>query len=136
MKAGSGKSAIETRGLRKLYGDKVAVRNLSLTVPRGEIFGFLGPNGAGKSTSIRMLLGLAQPTSGEAMVLGRPAGDVAMRHRIGFLPENFRFYEWLTASELLHLHGRLSCGCTRIGKSSPSASTTARASICRPSISG
>ncbi|HTS75570.1 MAG TPA: ABC transporter ATP-binding protein [Bryobacteraceae bacterium] len=107
MKSEPGQAAIETRGLRKLYGDKVAVRNLSLTVPRGEIFGFLGPNGAGKSTSIRMLLGLAQPSSGEAMVLGRPSGDVATRRRIGFLPENFRFYEWLTASELLHLHGRL-----------------------------
>jgi ABC-2 type transport system ATP-binding protein len=100
--------AIETRGLRKVYGDKVAVRNLSLNVERGEIFGFLGPNGAGKSTSIRMLLGLTRPTSGEAIVLGRPAGDVETRRRIGFLPEDFRFYEWLTASELLDLHGRLS----------------------------
>ena len=95
--------------MRKVYGDKVAVRNLSLTVRRGEIFGFLGPNGAGKSTSIRMLLGLARPTSGEAFVMGRPAGDVAMRRQVGFLPEDFRFYEWLTASELLNLHGRL-CG--------------------------
>jgi ABC-2 type transport system ATP-binding protein len=101
--------AIETRGLRKLYGDKVAVKNLSLSVPRGEIFGFLGPNGAGKSTSIRMLLGLAKPSGGEAFVLGKPAGDVEIRRRIGFLPEDFRFYEWLTPSELLHLHGRL-CG--------------------------
>jgi ABC-2 type transport system ATP-binding protein len=55
-----------------------------------------------------MLLGLAQPTSGEAFVLDAPAGDVEVRHRIGFLPENFRFYEWLTPPELLHLHGRLS----------------------------
>ncbi|MGH9558809.1 MAG: ATP-binding cassette domain-containing protein [Bryobacteraceae bacterium] len=85
------------------------MRNLSLTVHRGEIFGFLGPNGAGKSTSIRMLLGLVAPTSGKAFVLGSPAGDVAVRRRIGFLPEDFRFYEWLTASELLRLHGRL-CG--------------------------
>jgi ABC-2 type transport system ATP-binding protein len=94
--------------LRKVFGDKVAVRDLSLEVPRGEIFGFLGPNGAGKSTSIKMLLGLAKPTSGEAFVLGKAAGDVEVRRRIGFLPENFRFYEWLTATELLHLHGRLS----------------------------
>lgn len=94
--------------MRKVYGDKVAVRNLSLSVQRGEIFGFLGPNGAGKSTSIRMLLGLTRPTSGEASVLGRPAGDVEIRRRIGFLPEDFRFYEWLTAGELLELHGRLS----------------------------
>ena len=95
--------------MRKVFGDKVAVRDLTLTVRRGEIFGFLGPNGAGKSTSIKMLLGLAKPTSGEAFVLGVPSGDVEVRHRIGFLPENFRFYEWLTPAELLHLHGRL-CG--------------------------
>ncbi|HLW76765.1 MAG TPA: ABC transporter ATP-binding protein [Bryobacteraceae bacterium] len=100
--------AVETRNLRKLYGSKVAVRNLSLTVPRGQIFGFLGPNGAGKSTSIRMLLGLAEPSGGSAFVLGKPSGDVAVRRKIGFLPEDFRFYEWLTAAELLRLHGRLS----------------------------
>ena len=76
---------------------------------RGEIFGFLGPNGAGKSTSIKMLLGLAKPSSGEALVLGVPAGNVEVRRKIGFLPEDFRFYEWLTPVELLHLHGRL-CG--------------------------
>ena len=83
------------------------MRNLSLEVRRGEIFGFLGPNGAGKSTSIKMLLGLVRPTGGEAFVLGAPAGDVQIRRKIGFLPEDFRFYEWLTAEELLHLHGRL-----------------------------
>lgn len=101
--------AIQTENLRKVFGNKIAVRNLSLTVRRGEIFGFLGPNGAGKSTSIRMLLGLVAPTSGQAFVLGQPAGDVEVRRRIGFLPEDFRFYDWLTASELLRLHGRL-CG--------------------------
>ncbi|MGD0500481.1 MAG: ABC transporter ATP-binding protein [Bryobacteraceae bacterium] len=85
------------------------MRDLCLQVRRGEIFGFLGPNGAGKSTSIRLLLGLVKPTGGRASVLGRPAGDVGARRRIGFLPEDFRFYEWLTASELLRLHGRL-CG--------------------------
>lgn len=101
--------AIETRNLRKTFGNKIAVRGLSLTVPRGQIFGFLGPNGAGKSTSIKMLLGLVKPAGGEAFVLGAPAGDVGVRRKIGFLPEDFRFYEWLTAGELLHLHGRL-CG--------------------------
>ncbi len=85
------------------------MRDLTLAVRRGEIFGFLGPNGAGKSTSIKMLLALATPTSGEAFVLGARAGDVEIRRRIGFLPENFRFYEWLTPPELLHFHGRL-CG--------------------------
>jgi ABC-2 type transport system ATP-binding protein len=87
----------------------VAVRNLSLTVRRGEIFGFLGPNGAGKSTSIKMLLGLVKPSGGRALVLGALPNDVAVRRKIGFLPEDFRFYEWLTGAELLKLHGRL-CG--------------------------
>ena len=100
--------AIETHNLRKVFGDHVAVGDLSLSVPRGEIFGFLGPNGAGKSTSIKMLLGLAHPTSGSAFVLGAPAGDVPIRRKIGFLPEDFRFYDWLTATELVQLHGRLS----------------------------
>jgi ABC-2 type transport system ATP-binding protein len=100
--------AVRTDNLRKVFGEKVAVRGLTLSVRHGEIFGFLGPNGAGKSTSIKMLLGLAKPTSGEAWVLGARAGDVEIRRRIGFLPENFRFYEWLTPAELLHLHGRLS----------------------------
>jgi ABC-2 type transport system ATP-binding protein len=104
----SGAFAIQTHDLRKTYGNKVAVGSLSLSVPRGSIFGFLGPNGAGKSTSIKMLLGLVKPTSGQALVLGAPAGEVEIRRRIGFLPEDFRFYEWLTAAELLLLHGRLS----------------------------
>jgi ABC-2 type transport system ATP-binding protein len=77
-------------------------------VRRGEIFGFLGPNGAGKSTSIKMLLGLVKPSGGEAFVLGARAGGVDVRRKIGFLPEDFRFYSWLTAAELLALHGRLS----------------------------
>ncbi|MGE5206356.1 MAG: ATP-binding cassette domain-containing protein, partial [Chlamydiota bacterium] len=68
--------AIATRSLRKLFDGKIAVRSLTLEVPRGDIFGFLGPNGAGKSTSLKMLLGLVTPTRGQAMVLGHPAGDV------------------------------------------------------------
>jgi ABC-2 type transport system ATP-binding protein len=99
--------AIRTRGLRKVFGGKVAVRNLTLDVSRGEVFGFLGPNGAGKSTSVKMLLGLVFPTSGEAEILGRPAGDVKTRSKVGFLPEHFRLYDWLTSTELLKLHGRL-----------------------------
>ena len=93
--------------MRKAFGSKVAVRSLSLTVPRGQIFGFLGPNGAGKSTSIKMLLGLVSPTGGQAFVLGAPSGDIPTRGKIGFLPEDFRFYSWLSPSELLYLHGRL-----------------------------
>src|SRR5258707_14376123 len=99
--------AIRTRGLRKVFSGKVAVRNLTLDVPRGEVFGFLGPNGAGKSTSVKMLLGLVFPTSGEAWILGRPVGDVEARNKVGFLPEQFRFYDWLTPTELLKLLGRL-----------------------------
>src|SRR5216684_5186866 len=99
--------AIRTRGLRKVFSGKVAVRNLTLDISRGEVFGFLGPNGAGKSTSVKMLLGLVFPTSGEAEILGCPAADVKTRSKVGFLPEHFRFYDWLTPAELLKLHGRL-----------------------------
>lgn len=99
--------AISTHRLRKVFSDKVAVRGLTLDVRRGEVFGFLGPNGAGKSTSVKMLLNLVEPTGGEAQLLGRPIGHRKTRARIGFLPEHFRFYDWLTAVELLRLHGRL-----------------------------
>jgi ABC-2 type transport system ATP-binding protein len=98
---------IEARGLRKEFGGRPAVRDLTISVRRGEVFGFLGPNGAGKSTSIKMLLGLVRPTSGTGTLLGAALGDVMVRRRIGFLPEDFRFYEWLSAAELLGLHGRL-----------------------------
>lgn len=100
-------NAIETRGLRKEFGAKTAVADLTLTVRRGEVFGFLGPNGAGKTTSVKMLLGLASPTSGQARVLDALLGDTAVRSQIGFLPEHFRFQEWLTGREFLDLHGRL-----------------------------
>jgi ABC-2 type transport system ATP-binding protein len=76
-------------------------------VREGEIFGFLGPNGAGKTTSIKMLLALVAPSSGTGQVLGAPLGDRAVRAKIGFLPEHFRFHETLTATELLRFHGRL-----------------------------
>ncbi len=99
--------AIETHGLRKWFGAKRAVADLSLSVPRGEVFGFLGPNGAGKTTSLKMLLGLVGPSGGGGHVLGAPLGDRAARARIGFLPEHFRFQDWLTGREMLHFHGRL-----------------------------
>jgi ABC-2 type transport system ATP-binding protein len=98
---------IETAGLRKVYGSKIAVDDLTLQVPRGEVFGFLGPNGAGKSTSVKMLLGLVAPTGGDARVLGRPPSHPAAMAQVGFLPEHFRFHEWLQAAELLDMHGRL-----------------------------
>jgi ABC-2 type transport system ATP-binding protein len=100
-------SALETSRLRKEFGENIAVRGLSLEVKRGEVFGFLGPNGAGKTTSIKMLLGLVAPTSGSGNLLGRPLGDRAARARMGFLPEHFRFHDWLTAEEFLTLHGQL-----------------------------
>jgi ABC-2 type transport system ATP-binding protein len=102
-----GSFAIKTRRLRKDFGSKLAVRDLTLSVPRGEVVGFLGPNGAGKTTSMKMLLGLVRPTSGQGVLLGAPLGDVATRRHIGFLPEHFRFHEWLSGRELLRLHGRL-----------------------------
>lgn len=99
--------AVETRSLRKVYGRSVAVADLSLSVRRGEIFGFLGPNGAGKTTSVKMLMGLIRPTSGEARLLGRPLGSREAKRKIGFLPELFRFHDWLTGEELLDFHGKL-----------------------------
>jgi len=100
-------AVIATDGLRKRFGDKVAVENLSLTVGPGEVFGFLGPNGAGKTTSMKLLLGLIEPSGGDARVLGKPIGDRAARAGLGFLPEHFRFHDCLTGRELLHVHGRL-----------------------------
>jgi ABC-2 type transport system ATP-binding protein len=99
--------AIETQHLRRRFGEKLAVADLSLNVRRGEVFGFLGPNGAGKTTSLKMLLGLIAPTAGRGMLLGRPLGDRGARARVGFLPEHFRFQDWLTGREFLHFHGRL-----------------------------
>ena len=98
---------IETQGLRKRFGAKLAVADLSLSVAAGEVFGFLGPNGAGKTTSLKMLLGLIEPSAGKARVLGAPLEDRRARARLGFLPEHFRFHEWLTGRELLSFHGRL-----------------------------
>ncbi len=100
-------NAIETSSLRKEFGAKVAVADLTLTVQRGEVFGFLGPNGAGKTTSVKMLLGLVAPTAGNARVLDAPLGNVAARAKIGFLPEHFRFQDWLSGREFLDLHARL-----------------------------
>jgi ABC-2 type transport system ATP-binding protein len=85
----------------------VALDGLSLTVTRGEVFGFLGPNGAGKTTTLKILMGLVRPTSGSVSVLGKPAGHVETRRRVGFLPESPYFYDYLTAEEFLGFYGRL-----------------------------
>jgi len=84
-----------------------ALDRLSLEIEPGEVFGFLGPNGAGKTTTLKLLMQLIYPTSGRAEILGRPVGDVAMRQRIGYLPENPSFYDYLTAEELLNYFGEL-----------------------------
>ncbi|MGE5244164.1 MAG: ABC transporter ATP-binding protein [Betaproteobacteria bacterium] len=78
-----------------------ALDRLTLDVERGEVFGFLGPNGAGKTTTLKLLMRLVFPTAGSAEILGRPIGDVSVKRRIGYLPENPYFYDYLTAEELL-----------------------------------
>jgi len=103
----AGSPAIHTMGLSKRFGGTLAVNSLSMTVERGEVFGFLGPNGAGKTTVVKLLLGLARPTAGEALVLGARLGDRETRRQIGYLPELFRFQALLTAREVLRLHCRL-----------------------------
>src|SRR5579872_103234 len=84
-----------------------ALDRLTLEVQAGEVFGFLGPNGAGKTTTLKLLMQLVMPTSGRAEMLGRPLGDLAVKQRIGYLPENPYFYDYLTAEELLVYFARL-----------------------------
>jgi ABC-2 type transport system ATP-binding protein len=98
---------IRTDDLTKYYGRNVGCEKICLRVRRGHIFGFLGPNGAGKSTFIKMMVGLHAPSSGSGQLLGRPLGDFRVRRKIGFLPENFRYQEWLSPRELLRFHGKL-----------------------------
>ena len=100
--------AIRTEALTKHYRvgfwrprPYVALEALTLHVRQGEVFGFLGPNGAGKTTTLKLLMQLTYPTSGHAEILGRPVGDLSVKRRIGYLPENPYFYDHLTAEELL-----------------------------------
>ena len=103
--------AVRTEELAKRYGRIAALAGLSMAIPRGDIFGFLGPNGAGKTTAVKLLLGLARPTGGEAWVLGAPLSDTAAhrhaRRRVGYLPELFRYQHWLSAREVLRVHCEL-----------------------------
>jgi ABC-2 type transport system ATP-binding protein len=106
--------AIRTEGLTKHYKKGfwrprpyAALEDLTLRVGQGEIFGFLGPNGAGKTTTLKLLMQLIFPTSGNAEILGHPVGDVSVRRRIGYLPENPYFYDNLTAEELLVYFARM-----------------------------
>lgn len=104
---------VETRNLSKIYRDfwgrqKVrALKPLDLSIYRGEIFGLLGPNGSGKTTTIKLLLGLLFPTTGQALIFGRDATDVAKNERLGFLPEESYLYRFLNAEETLDFYGRL-----------------------------
>jgi ABC-2 type transport system ATP-binding protein len=104
---------VETRSLTKVYRDfwgrqKVRALNaLDLEIRRGEIFGLLGPNGSGKSTTIKLLLGLLFPTSGQALVFGQDATEVTKNERIGYLPEESYLYKFLNAEETLDFYGRL-----------------------------
>ncbi len=107
--------AIETFALEKSYTvgfwrkkPKVALHPLSLAVPEGEVFGYLGPNGAGKTTTLKLLMGLIFPTGGRAAILGLDWQDPRVKAQIGFLPEQPYFYDYLTASELLHYYAQLS----------------------------
>jgi ABC-2 type transport system ATP-binding protein len=104
---------VETRNLSKVYRDfwgrqKVrALKALDLEIRRGEIFGLLGPNGSGKTTTMKLLLGLLFPTSGQALVFGKEATDVSKNERLGYLPEESYLYRFLNAEETLDFYGRL-----------------------------
>ncbi len=101
--------AVRTRNLRKVYGTKAAVDGLDLDVPRGCFFGFLGPNGAGKTTTIRMLMGLAPPTSGTIELLGLPMpdGSLEVKGRIGLVPDESLLFDHLTGLEFTEFVGRM-----------------------------
>jgi ABC-2 type transport system ATP-binding protein len=101
--------AIHVEGLRKVYGDKAAVDGLSLSVARGSFFGFLGPNGAGKTTTIKMLMGLAPPTSGSIELLGLPMPERALEIKklIGLVPDESLLFDHLTGGEFIEFVGRI-----------------------------
>src|SRR5712692_2697654 len=101
--------AIEVQDLRKVYGNQAAVDGLCLTVPRGCFFGFLGPNGAGKTTTIKMLMGLAPPTSGSIRLLGLPMPEqgLAIKQKIGLVPDESLLFDHLTGSEFVEFVGRI-----------------------------
>jgi len=101
--------ALETRSLRKVFGDLVAVDGIDLVVPRGSFYGFLGPNGAGKSTTIKCLTGLLEPTSGGTRILGiDPAADpLGVKRQVGVVPEDLALFERLTGAETLAFVGRV-----------------------------
>ncbi len=101
--------AIEIQGLGKRYGDTVALDGVDLTVPEGSVYGFLGPNGAGKTTALRILTGMARPSTGGARVFGHDVVHATndVRALIGFLPDVPGYYPWMTAEEFLRFAGKL-----------------------------
>jgi ABC-2 type transport system ATP-binding protein len=103
---------IETRNLSKQYDGKGGCKDITLQVPRGSVFGFLGQNGAGKSTFVRTMLGLLHPTAGSATMLGHAIGSVESRKKVGYLPELFRYPDWLTGLQLLEHHAEI-CGLSK-----------------------
>lgn len=109
MSAQTPPPAIMTEALIRRFGEKIAVNRLTLSIARGEIFGFLGPNGSGKSTTIKMLCGLLAPTSGRAQVAGIDVSQdpEQVRTRIGYMPQRFSLYEDLTVEENLDFYGQL-----------------------------
>src|SRR5688572_10055307 len=129
-------SAIRIEGLTKDYyvgfwrrRPYRALDQLTLDIQPGEVFGFLGPNGAGKTTTLKLLMQLIYPTSGTAEILGRPVGHVPTKKRIGYLPENPYFYDYLTAEELLIYYAHL------LGYSTADARRRASALLDRVDIS-
>jgi ABC-2 type transport system ATP-binding protein len=100
-------AVIQTGNLVKQYGDITALKGVSLTVERGEIFGLLGQNGAGKTTLVKVLLGVISATDGSAQVLDQPAGTADVRRRVGYLPEDHRFPDYHTGASLLDFYGAL-----------------------------
>ena len=147
--------AIDIRGISKRYAEHVAVRDLSLAVPRGAVYGLLGPNGAGKTTTIRMILNIIGPDTGSIHLLGRPNTDGAILDRLGYLPEERGLYKKMTVRDVLRFLAELkgldtappTCGSTngssgsrsrpprRTGASRRSTSSRAACSR-RPSSSG
>jgi ABC-2 type transport system ATP-binding protein len=115
----NGEFILETHDLTKAYGDQIAVNKLNLFIKQGEIFGFLGPNGAGKTTTLLMLLGLSEPTSGDASVCGfNPTREpLKVKRLVGYLPENVGFYDDLNAVQNLMYVSRLNGIPDDLGKS-------------------
>ncbi|HVF10088.1 MAG TPA: ABC transporter ATP-binding protein [Abditibacteriaceae bacterium] len=111
--SGAGDAIIHSKGLTKIYRSafartgKTALQDLTFDVQRGEIFGLVGPNGSGKTTTLKLLLGLIKPTSGSVTIFGRGPRDVAVKQRIGFLPDGPYFYDHLNSYEILDFYGKL-----------------------------